>query len=317
MMRAPPRSLVLWLALITLALAPAHALASCEDLAVSGPTSLSLSDPYNPFAQSDLSQTYTITILNEAEAPCDALIVLTTSDGGKLRGGTDRITYLLETLGGAPLLNPPSVMDPASANALPLSLGALEAASFSVRARVPAEQMAQPGQYANPTLALRVYARGDAPPAAPKLEQAFSLAARVAAVCTLGAPQPNTLDFSDDIGPDARPEGTARIVHMPEAACNTAARLRLAAPAMAHEVAGSLSGFDTFIDFEADATFGAIAASLTTNGPDAATTVLSGGMTAQDGTSGDISLRVRLRPARPLAAGTYRSVLTIALEPSP
>jgi len=317
MMPFSPGPFVISVFLLALPFAPAPVLASCDDLAVSGPTSLSLSDPYNPFAQGELSQGYAITILNEADAPCDALVMFTTTDGGKLRSGEERITYMLETLGGAALLNPPSIMAPASANALPLSLGALEAASFNVRARVPPGQMAQPGQYIDPALALRVYADDNAPLAAPQLEQAFALSADVAAVCAVAAPQPGTLDFSDDIGPDARPEGIARIVHMPEAACNTAARLRLAAPALAHEDAGSLSGFDTFIDFEADATFGTIAASLTTNGPDTAATALSGGATPQDGASGDINLHVRLSPARPLAAGAYSSILTIALEPSP
>ena len=166
-------------------------------------------------------------------------------------------------------------------------------------------------------MALRVYADDDAPPAAPRLERGFSLSAPVAAVCALAAPQPGTLDFSDDIGPDARPEGIARIVHMPEAACNTAARLRLAAPALTHEDAGSLSGIDTFIDFEAQATFRTIGANLATNGPDTPATALSGGAMPQDGASGDINLHVRLRPARPFAAGAYSSILTIALEPSP
>ena len=130
-----PGSFVICACLLALPLALAAALASCDDLAVSGPTSLSLSDPYTPFAQTDLSQSYTITILNETDAPCDALILFATTDGRTLRSGGEQITYLLETLGGAALLNPPSVMDPASANALPLSLGALEAASFSARAR--------------------------------------------------------------------------------------------------------------------------------------------------------------------------------------
>lgn len=317
MMPFSPGALVICVCLLALPLAPAPALASCDDLAVSGPTGLSPSDPYNPFAQGDLSQSYTITILNEADAPCDALVMFTTTDGGKLRSGAERMTYALETLDGAALLNPPSVLDPAAANALPLALGALGAASFSVRARVPAGQVTRPGTYTDPSLTLRTYADDDAPLAAPDLEQAFALSADVAPVCVLGAPQPNTLDFSDDIGPDARPEGAARIVHMPEAKCNTAARLRLAAPALAHETSESLSGFDTFIDFEADATFGTISADLTTNGPDTSATALSSGATPQAGASGDINLHIRLKPARPLAAGAYRSTLTIALEPSP
>jgi len=50
-----PGPFVICACLLALPLALAAALASCDDLAVSGPTSLSLSDPYTPFAQTDPS----------------------------------------------------------------------------------------------------------------------------------------------------------------------------------------------------------------------------------------------------------------------
>jgi hypothetical protein len=297
-------------------LIPSMAIAegACEDVAISGTPRLSIADTYSPFAAADLTALTTVTIQNAGDDACPLAAVFAAADNGQLRNAGETLSYTLETPDGAALLNGPGIADPEAGHHIDLTLSGGQAASLSVRARVPAQQMAPPGGYADNTAVIRLYRMpADGFPAL-LTERPFPVSTEVAAVCRLSPPQPATLDFTSDIGPDARPQGRPRSALMPEAACNTGARLKLSGRALARD--GEVpAGFDDVIDFVARARLRSVAATLVTRGTEevAAQSARAG----TNGTAEPVKLDVQLRPGRPLAAGRYQTVLTIALEPSP
>jgi len=293
---------------------PATAHEACDDAKISGPARLTITERYSPFAETDLTSVGTITIVNLSDAACPLAVVFAADDGGKLRRAGEAIDYALETLGGATLLNPLGAGDPQTGAHLDLTLAGQEAASLSLRARVRARQMASPGRYTDSTAVVRLYYVPQT--GFPELlrEKSFPVSADIPAVCQLSPPQPATLDFTADIGADARPLGAWHNTQMPYAACNTGARVRLSANALQRGGEAPV-GFDKFIDFEARAVFRSATATLLTQG--AAARSAQSAHTHGDGSEDEVRVQVRLIPRRPLSAGRYQSVLTITLEPSP
>jgi hypothetical protein len=287
---------------------------TCEDITVSGAAQMTIPDAYSPFAPADLTGTTVVTLANTADAPCPLAVAVTAQSGGLLRGRGETLEYALETPEGQPLINPPSLVDPTAGHHVALTLPGGQAASLTIRARIPAGQTAPPGVYTDNAAALRVY--HDAPQGFAELlsRTRFPVTGRVAAVCRLAAPQPATLDFSGDIGPDARPHSGWHSVRLPEAACNTGARLKLRGRALARD-GEAAAGFDDFIDLEARAQFRSVMATLLTAGADHSEEAASG-RSPDDGAMDPVDVMIRLRPGRPLAAGAYQSTLTIALEPA-
>jgi len=131
----------------------------------------------------------------------------------------------------------------------------------------------------------------------------------------MSAPEPDAINFSDDIGGDGRPEGAARAVELSEAACNTAARLKLSGAPLAHQAGSELSGFDSFINFEAQANFGFVSTVLTTVQAMQTEETVSAPTTGT--ATAPVEVTVRLLAGRVLAAGNYSGLLTITLEPLP
>lgn len=303
---------VMWAGLLPAADAAGQA---CEDVTISGTPRLTILDGYSPFATEDLTEVTTITIANTGDETCPLAAVFTANDGGRLRNAGETLGYGLETLDGAALLNPPSLADPRAGQHFPVTLAGGQAASLSVRARVPPQQMAPPGTYEDGTALLRLYHMPSQGFPSLLSETPFPVAAEVAAVCRLAPPQPATLDFTEDIGTDVRPKGEWRGVQFPETACNTSARLKLEGRALTAEDGTAPAGFDASIDIEAFAKFQSVTATLLTDGADEPVTAQSL-QTAQDGTAAPLDLHVRLRPGKPLAPGAYQSVLTITLEPA-
>ncbi len=296
---------------------PAIADEACDDAKISGPARLAITEHYSPFAASDLTSVGTITITNLSDAACPLAVVFAADDGGQLRRAGEAVNYALETLGGATLLNPLGAGDPQTGPHLDLTLAGQETASLNLRARVHARQMASPGQYTDSTAVVRLYHHPQS--GFPELlrERSFPVSADIPAVCELSPPQPATLDFTPDIGPDARPLGAWHNTQMPYAACNTGARMRLSATALMHDGhdGEAREGFDNFIDLEARAAFRSATTMLLTQGVTPRS--VQSARTHGDGGEDEVRVQVRLIPRRPLSAGRYQSVLSITLEPSP
>lgn len=287
----------------------------CEDVRVIGGPSLNIAEPYDPFAPTDLTEINTVSIANMGEETCALAVAFVAPNGGQLRNASDSLGYSLETLDGAALLNPPSLADPDTGNHIDLALAGGQTAGISVRVRVTAQQMAAPGAYEDRAAGLRLFRTSGHGLPVELGQTPVPVGIEVAAVCRLTPPQPGTLDLSDDIGADARPAGGWYAVQLPEAACNTGARLEMSAGALARPESEGAAGLDDFIDFEALADFRGTRTVLLTNGADPPTEAYST-LVAQDGAPSPIRLHLRLRPSGPLAPGDYRSELIIALEPS-
>jgi len=301
-------------------LAAAHTASAdgpCAHIAINGAPQLALDDLYEPFAATNRRQTTALQIINEGDAPCALALVFVSPSEGALQSGSHTLTYGIETADGAPLLNGPNVIDPLAANHIGTTLSGGETAAIPVRMRVHAGQKVRPGAYADPSLTLRLYAITEDGPSRVLDEKDVPVSAQVAPVCIMSAPQPDTLDFSSDIAFSGRPRGQWRSLQLPQAACNTSAKLKLTGAALAitgHEIP---SGFDGFIDLEAQAVFESGAATLVTDGADSPEQASSSNIRLKPGEPHPINVQLRLRAGRPLAAGDYESVLTIALEPSP
>jgi len=283
---------------------------------ISGSPGITVHDSYSPFLKTDLVESTIVTISNQSETRCDLVVVFTGGDGyGIMHAGAESVRYVLETPNGAPLLNPPSLIDPLSGEHIELTLGPGEVGHLTVRARIGAEQMAAPGNYTDQTPAVRVYHSAPNGSFALLAETSFPISVRVAAVCVMEPPQPATIDFSDDIGADGRPRGIARMIRLPGAACNTTSRLKLSGSPLTHNTGANLAGFDSFINMEAQATFGSVDAWLvTTQAKDKqeATSAPTPGAV-----STPVDVTIRLMAGRTLASGDYSGALSITLEPSP
>jgi len=299
---------------------PLRAGEPCNDGAgidVLGAPALAFHDSYSPFDPLDLTETISIIVANRSPAACDLSIIFTTDDGsGRLGNGGKTLIYNLETASGAPLLRPASTMDPQAGAHIPLTLAQGQSAAITLRGRVPALQVAAAGTYADASARIRVYRSPENGDFGALLTQSsFPVSAQAAAVCTMSAPEPASVDFSDDIGADARPAGALRTVQLPEAACNTAARLKLSGAPLAHEADAALRGFDSFINFEAQANFGSVSTTLAT--AQAGQTDEAASAPTPGAASAPVELTLRLLAGRALAAGEYSGVLTITLEPWP
>ncbi len=300
--------------------APGWASEPCQagaGVVITGAPALAFHEAYNPFDPTGIAETISVTVANHSPATCDLSLIVTAENGeGTLHHGDGSLTYAIETLDGTPLLRPNSTTNPQAGAHIPFTLAPGLSAAITLHGRVPPQQTATPGQYADNAARVRVYRRPDNGDFGALLaEKGFPVSANVAGVCIMSAPEPAQLDFSDDIGSDGRPAGTARTLQLPEAACNTGALVKLRGAPLMHQAGAELAGFDSFIGFEAEASFGAVSALLATTQTGQTNEAASPATPAA--LAGPVDVTVRLLAGRPLAAGSYSSVMTIMLEPSP
>jgi len=209
------------------------------------------------------------------------------------------------------------MIDPHAGEHVDMTLGPGQSAQVSVRARLPSGHMVPPGTYADSTVLMRLFGPMESADPGVIEETSFPVSATIVPVCHLAAPQPSALDFSTDIGAESRPRGEWRSLLMPEANCNTGARVKLEASVLAHQSAQAPPGLDAHIDLEAQADFATVTTTLMTDGPDQPQNTQSPISTRQTSGAGTVSLLLRLVPDQPLVPGPYQSVLTIKLEPAP
>ena len=288
---------------------------TCDEVRVSGAPRFHVTDTYNTFAPTDLTELTSMTIVNAGDEPCPLAIALTAPNDGELRSSGETLSYTLETPSGAPLLNPPNLADPQAGHHLSLMLGAGQSGSVNLRARIPAGQSSAPGTYTDNAIRVQLYHTPDGGFASRLSETSFPVSVDVARVCQLAPPQPSELDFTSDIGSDARPKGGWRQIRLPGAACNTGSRMKLRASALSRETHGTAPGLDGVIDLEAIARLRSVTVMLLTNGAQQPVEAISPQI-EHDGIQKPVDVQIRLRAGQPLAPGSYESVLTITLEPA-
>lgn len=309
-----------------MAISHAHATGcdSGQGVRISGSTVLMLHDPYNPFSAFDLTETKTLTVSNLSQSAClIALAFVRTPPAGELHSGTQSLSYALEDLKSGQVLftsigTIPSPAELSSPGVLRFQLSPGQSISFGVRVRLPRGQMAGPGTYTDDSAEIRVYLISSTGTGTLLDARALTTSAQVAAICVLPPPTQSTLDFTSSIGSDARPREDWKTTTFSGAECNAPARLSLLGDALRPaQQPTSTPGLDTFINFQAEAHIETIAAILITDKDEGEETGVSAVQTSSPFLSADLDLRVKLIAGRPVAAGSYSSVLTVRIEPAP
>lgn len=309
---------------ITVALAEDNGCSSGQGVRISGSTLLAVHDAYNPFAGSDLTETKSLTVSNLSENEClVALAFVRAPAAGELANGTQTISYALEAPGSGislftsigPIANP---VDLSSGKVQTFRISPGQSVSISVRIRVAGGQIAGPGQYTDDLAEVRVYAVTETGSGTLLDARALTTTVAVNAICVLPTPDRSVIDFTPDIGARGIPTEVWRSVAFPGARCNAPARLSLTGDAMRHESQpGSPPGLDAFINYWAEASFGAALTTLVTDADEGEESATSGSQASDGSLTDDLILRVRLIAGQPLVAGNYSAMLTVSVDPTP
>lgn len=141
----------------------------------------------------------------------------------------------------------------------------------------------------------------------------FTIQSVVQQACNLPPPSLYNLDFTSAIS-NGVPNATTLTVTFSGVACSAPARIRLSGAALKNPAITPVANFDNFIDWQADASFGAAHALLDTR---SASQVTSGAQNVSSGStqSALITLRVKLLAGRRVIAGHYSNILTVTIDP--
>lgn len=168
------------------------------------------------------------------------------------------------------------------------------------------------GFYMDQSLALRGYDTSAAP--VQRGQMPFVVTANVLSGCGVTTNGSLALDFSSDIVAGV-PAGAAKSLSM-LLNCNAAARIMVSSAAMLPTPAPApVTGFDTLINFQAQASMTGASAVLTTKGATPVTATSTSQITSL-GSNLPLTVMVGLVPGLPLRVGTYKSVLRVIVDPA-
>ncbi len=142
----------------------------------------------------------------------------------------------------------------------------------------------------------------------------FSVRSFVLGTCNLPPPDQPTLNFTSAFS-GGLPNGMTLSVTFSGVSCSAPARLRLSGEPLINPGIAPAANFDNFIDWQADATFGAAHVVLDTRVTNQAT---SGSRNVASGSTlaGVITLFVKLLAGHRVIAGHYSNVLTVTIDPA-
>jgi hypothetical protein len=144
----------------------------------------------------------------------------------------------------------------------------------------------------------------------------FSLTSQVQQACNLPPPSQQNLNFTSAIS-NGLPNTTILTVTFSGVACSAPARIRLSGDALKNPGIHAVANFDNFINWRANATFGAANVGITTN----ATTTVQATSATQNvlsgpTTSATITVNVNLLAGHRIIAGHYSNILTVTIDPA-
>jgi hypothetical protein len=304
---------------------PAQALCVVLGPGTVSPPAATLPD-YDPFSTTDTILDMNFSVSVPLLAICGASISFTRSAGlpAVMSQGASNLQYSIEVpSSGQTLLQTTGFVSGSSPVPgtrydflLPL-LGAT--ANVPVRIRIPAGQLVASGNYSDNQLNATVVALGDllgTMPTGILKQQGFVPSVNVVSKCVLPAPSISTLDFSSAISNGHPNPGVIQSSVFNNVRCTAPSVLRLSGGAM--QPVGSVpaqSGFDNFINWRAAGTFGSAATVLNTNSASQATSPTKN--TPSGATpNGTINVDVNLMNGNPIIAGSYRSTLTVTIDPN-
>lgn len=310
-------TIAVWMALAFLSTATTTALAqaNCANVnnaSLSSTTTITATPAYEPFSGSALTHSFNMTVQNTNTSTCAIAIVLNrpSSASPTMTSGASSLSWNLD-FNGSPVLYDPGVLAGWYAN-----VGANNTFTFSTyNMNFPANQTsAAAGAYTDTQVTLSIYAfrfgwrfvRS----------YAMTFGASIDRTCIMSAPSPSSLNFSSAISlgmpnPAAVLSSTISGVN-----CTSPARVTLSGNAMQRTPSvGTVSGFDSFIDWQATATLGSATATLATN---AASTTTSVSYNVGSGTTvgGAVGVDVNLIAGQPLRSGSYSAVLSVTVDPT-
>jgi hypothetical protein len=145
----------------------------------------------------------------------------------------------------------------------------------------------------------------------------FTVQSTVQQSCNLPQPSISSLDFSSAIS-NGLPNTTTLTVNFSGVSCSAPARIRLSGAALKNPAIQPVANFDNFINWQADATFGAAQATLATTSPTLVSQVTSIQQNVLSGPtqSALITLKVKLLPGKRIIAGHYSNILTVTIDPA-
>lgn len=278
---------------------------------------------YDPFASGDALVSLSVQVQNDANQSCTAAISMVRVPGSPvMSNGGSTLTYALEPAGGGTSLVTTGFVNgssPGSANRINLTVPANTTAVASMRIRIPGGQVVAAGNYLDNLVQLIVVALDNsANPVDVKSGPIFNPQATVISKCVMPAPSLSSLDLSPAITNGRPNEGVTRATSFFNVQCTAPTKLRLSGAALQPVVATPpRPGFDNFIDWQAQGTFGGATSLLTTAGATAlqADSVQKNVATGAT-TNGQIDISVGMKNGQPIIAGSYAGTLTVSIDPS-
>lgn len=262
---------------------------------------------YSPYAPAPLTSTFTVTISTQAN--CTNLFIGVTAAGGNFAPTAPGLTYAL--IGTVPV---PGSEIKVNVNRTTVTR------TFSVR--IAAGQLAPAGFHSSlggTPIRVNLYLRQNGglviPPAR---SQALDVNVNVPPACMLPSPNLSTVDFTAALTSGIPNPAVVRSVTFTGASCLAPTRVRISGAALLPVTPlPPRPGFDSLINWQAQATFGLASATLVTAGPlPAQVTSTNRNATGSGSTSGNITVNVNLVPGgRPLS-GNYSGVLTLTIDPA-
>jgi hypothetical protein len=303
---------------------PAQALCVVTGAATATPTATSL-PAYDPFSTSDTIVDLQFSVSVPLLAVCSAALSFTRTAGlpAVMSQGASTLRYSIEMTSGQTLLQTTGYVansSPTTGTREDFSLPLLGAtANVPVRLRVPAGQLVAAGTYSDAQVNLTVVALTDlfgSSPGALLKQQAYTPSINVISKCVLPSPSTSTLDFTSAISNGHPNPSVVQSSVFNNVQCTAPSILRLSGSAM--QPTGSIpgqTGFDNFINWKAAGTFGSASTVLSTNSASqasSATKNIASGVTS----NGTIGVNVNLLNGNPIIAGSYRSTLTVTIDPN-
>lgn len=277
---------------------------------------------YDPFTAGDATATVAITISNAANQACTAAITFArTPSAAQMSSGTSSLNYLIEPDGGGKLLITTGYVAgslPAAANRLGVTVPANSSTTANVQLRIPAGQITGAGAYQDNLIQLLLVALDNSnQPSDFKLGPLFSPQATVAAKCIMPPPSQSSLDLTSAITNGHPNEGVTRSTSFSNVACTAPSKLRLTGAALQPTTsAPSRSGFDNFIKFRAQGTFGNATSTLVTTTSSQSVDSSQKNVASGATRDGQILIDVNLLKGQPILAGNYSGTLTVSIDPS-
>ncbi|MCB1505292.1 MAG: hypothetical protein KDJ47_09985 [Hyphomicrobiaceae bacterium] len=305
-------TLLVWLGFYV---ATASAQTNCNNInnaTLASSTSITATPAYQPFSGSQLTHSFNLTVQNSNSSACSIAIILVRSTSPVvMSNGSFSLGYNID-FNGTPVVN----IGTPSTGFYATAPGNGTATFSSYNLTIAANQTsAAAGAYTDTQVAVYLYAfRSNRWNLVRTYAMNFS--AFINKTCVMSAPSPSTLNFTSAISLGIPNPAVGLSSTLPGVHCTSPSKITLTGNAMQHVPAvGTVSGFDSLINWQATATLGSATAMLSTN---TASTVTSAGYNVPSGTTvgGSVGVNVNLIAGQRLRSGNYTGVLTVTLDPT-